>query len=372
MSDPQLSQETTISALTTDSGIVDLLVDSGGGEETTILPLTSIFHCLFIEECANSENGKMGWLCKWCSNKFSPRHQSLVICHVLKIELGDIAICTVSIPKEYEDRNRALYVRSTEQMHLAKASITSNLPCVENQVGDIAICTVSIPKKYEDRYRALYVRSTEWMQSKKRAHADIDDALAIKQIIAIANLLEKRGVVVSGGTTHLSPATSIHSLPSVPSSVAAKGGLVASHSFISLYTRGGSKTSTLFALSSQSSISASIKNIDIRKSHNAMVEMAIADFFHCKNIPDAIVESPRFKRLVMVCCLVGEDFVVPNRKKVGGELLDINYENTYSLNKADLIKEAKVFGFAWMGNGATIHKMPLMNILALNGTTAPI
>ena len=73
-----------------------------------------------------------------------------------------------------------------------------------------------------------------------------------------------------------------------------------------------------------------------------------------------------------MCRLVGDDFVDPNRKKVGGELLDINYENTYSLNKADLIKQAKVFGFAWMGDGATIHKMPLMNILALNGTTAPM
>jgi hypothetical protein len=42
------------------------------------------------------------------------------------------------------------------------------------------------------------------------------------------------------------------------------------------------------------------------------------------------------------------------------------------LNKAELIKEAKVFRFAWMGNGTTIHKMPLMYILALNGTTAPM
>jgi hypothetical protein len=103
--------------------------------------------------------------------------------------------------------------------------------------------------------------------------------------------------------------------------------------------------------------------MDIRKSHNIIVEMAIADFFHCENIPDAVVELPRFKRLVKMCRLVGDDFVVPNRKEVGGELLDINYENTYSLNKAELIKEAKVFGCAWMGNGATIHKMPLMNIL---------
>ena len=72
--------------------------------------------------------------------------------------------------------------------------------------------------------------------------------------------------------------------------------------------------------------------MNIHKSHNATVEMAIADFFYREIIPDAVVESPRFKRLVRVCRLVGDDFVVPNHKKVGEELLDINYENTYSLN----------------------------------------
>ncbi len=208
------------------------------------------------------------------------------------------------------------------------------------------------------------------MASKKCLHTQIDDAMAIKQTLAIANLLGKHGIAVSGGTAS-SPSLSIHSFPSVQSSLAMKVGVGASHSSISTSTR-SSMTSTLFALSSQSSISASIQNMDICKSHNAIVEMAIADFFYCENIPDAVVELPRFKRLVKVCCLVGENFVVPNRKKVGGELLDINYENTYSLNKAELIKEAKVFGFAWMGNGATIHNMPLMNILALNGTTAPM
>ena len=276
MSDPQLLQGTTVSALTTDSGIVNLLADCEGGEETTLLPLTSIFHCPFIEESTNSQNGKMGWLCKWSGKKFLLRHQSWAICHVLKIKLGDIAICNVPIPK-----------------------------------------------KYEDRYRALYVRSKEQMRSKKRSRAEIDYALAIKQTIAIANLLGKCGIAVSGGTTGSSPSMSIHSFPSVQSSLAANGGLGASHSSIALYTR-GSKTSTLFALSSQSSISVSIRNMDIRKSHNAIVEIAIADFFHCENISDAVVELPRFKRLVTVCCLVGEDFVVPNCKKGGGELLNIS------------------------------------------------
>jgi hypothetical protein len=107
-------QGTTVSTLTADSSLVDLLVDSGGGEDTTLLPLTSIFHCPFIKESANSQNGKMGWLCKWCGKMFSPRHLSQAIHHVFNIKLGDIAICTSSIPKEYKDRYCALYARSTE------------------------------------------------------------------------------------------------------------------------------------------------------------------------------------------------------------------------------------------------------------------
>jgi hypothetical protein len=140
---------------------------------------------------------------------FSPRHQSRAVCHVLKIKLGDIAICTSSIPKEYEDR-----------------------------------------------YCALYARSMERLTSKKHSHTQIDDAMAIKKTLAIANLLGKCGVVVSGGTAS-SLSMSIHSFPSVQSSLATKVGAGASHSSISTSMR-GSMTSTPFALSSQSSISASI------------------------------------------------------------------------------------------------------------------
>jgi hypothetical protein len=256
-------QRTTVSTLTAYSSLMDLPVVSGVGEDTTLLPLTSIFHCPFIKESANSQNRKKGWLCKWCGKMFSPRHHSRAICHVLKIKLGDIAICTSSIPK-----------------------------------------------KYEDRYHVLYARSTEQMASKKCSNTQIDDVMAIEQTLAVANLLGKCGVAVSGGTAS-SPSMSIYSSPLVQSFLDKKVGVEASHSSISTSMR-GSMTSTPFALSSQSSISASIQNMDIRKSHNAIVEMAIANFFHCENIPDAVVELPRFKRLVKVCHLVGEDFVIPN------------------------------------------------------------
>jgi hypothetical protein len=83
--------------------------------------------------------------------------------------------------------------------------------------------------------------------------------------------------------------------------------------------------------------------------------MAIADFFHCKNILDAVVELPRFVRLVRVCRLVGDYFVVPHRKKIGGELLDLNYANIYQQNTEELLKFAHIFGLAFLGDGATIH-----------------
>jgi hypothetical protein len=85
---------------------------------------------------------------------FLPRHQSRAICHVLKIKLSDIAICTSSIPKEYEDR-----------------------------------------------YRALYARSMKQMASKKRLHTQIDDAMVIKQTLAVANLLGNKLYYFSHWTT---------------------------------------------------------------------------------------------------------------------------------------------------------------------------
>ena len=107
-------------------------------------------------------------------------------------------------------------------------------------------------------------------------------------------------------------------------------------------------------------------NMDIRRrtTNNACTEMAIADFFHAQNIPDAVVESPEFKRLVRQCRLVDSTFVIPSKKKIGGELLDINFANIKEINKSPA-----VFGVVIMGDGATIHRMPLLNILAMSGTT---
>ena len=105
-------------------------------------------------------------------------------------------------------------------------------------------------------------------------------------------------------------------------------------------------------------------NMDIRQSNNA-------NFFHAQNIPDAVVESSEFKRLVRQCHLVDSTFKIPSKKKIGGDLLNINFESIKEINKTNLLKEAAVFGIVVMGDGATIHRMPLLNILACLGTLHP-
>ena len=64
--------------------------------------------------------------------------------------------------------------------------------------------------------------------------------------------------------------------------------------------------------------------------------------------------------------------LVTIHKSIGGPLLDLNYETTYKPNKKKLLKEVGVFGFAFLGVGAMIKRMPLMNVLAMTAGVPPI
>ncbi len=203
--------------------------------------------------------------------------------------------------------------------------------------GNIAVCKAAILDQFLKRYQKLYDSGRGRIDSKKHLSNHMNESVALQQESAVGNLLKKCGVAVSGSV--LSPSSES------PFSSASAG------MSTSISVRGGKQNS--FAFSSQRTMAT--MNLDIRKSNNATVEMAIANFFHCKNIPDAVVESPRFIRLVHLCRLVGEDFIVPNQKQIGGDLLDLNYANVYEQNKANLLKFAKVFGLAFLGSGATIH-----------------
>ncbi len=53
-----------------------------------------------------------------------------------------------------------------------------------------------------------------------------------------------------------------------------------------------------------------------------------------------------------------------NSNQTLGKLLDINFHFVYESNKAAILTEAILFGLCWLGNGVTIKKMLLINMLA--------
>ncbi len=56
---------------------------------------------------------------------------------------------------------------------------------------------------------------------------------------------------------------------------------------------------------------------DIRRSNKSQLEMAIADFFHCENITDRVVESTRIKYMLKQVQLVAVRLGHQQGKNVG-------------------------------------------------------
>ena len=279
-------------------------------EEEELVPPQPPLSSVF--DCAYVHQTPSGWECRWCGKSFSGKHATRALNHVLKVSKNDVGVCSAAIPD-----------------------------------------------MYLKRYEALSLLLLQRSAARKRSREEKNDAVAISQDASVATLLAQRGITVS--------------LPPIRQNSGTQPSLFSVNDGASV-TSSQSKRKSPFSLPSmQPSISASIQNMrDIRRSNNATLEMAIADFFHSENIADSVVESPRFARLVRLCRLVGDDFVIPNRRKIGGELLDLNFQTTYKSNKEKLLKEARVFGLAFLGDGATIKRMPLMNVLAMTATVSPM
>ena len=134
-------------------------------------------------------------------------------------------------------------------------------------------------------------------------------------------------------------------------------------------------TGTVNLLENQPSMEASLQKLsqsDIRCSNNSQLEMAIADFFHCDGVSFNLAGSQRFARVIHCARLVGDDFKIPHRHKIGGPLLDINFQTCYDANIRSLTKESYVFGLAFMSDGATVKRMPLVNVLGMCANIPPV
>ena len=290
----------------TDSDPIDLTAEDLSGTFTVASSggsLSCIWDDDHIEFCM--VEGKNGWKCKWCGKLFKTRHSTRAMWHLLKIAGNGIATCKSIIPDERLNQ-----------------------------------------------YLRLYKHNIGRMVSRKRALVATIDHVVERQTDAVTALAAKSGRRNFNPAPHLPPPLTSGSPTPLPSVTYSKKRRV-----------------RLGAMPyNQPSIETSIQRhqqTDINKCNNTELEMAIADFFHCEAIPDVAVEAVRFKRIIKLARLASRDFVIPNRKRVGQALLDLNYENCQRKNKQTLLVDAPVMGLTLLGDGATIHRMPLVNCLAL-------
>ena len=106
-------------------------------------------------------------------------------------------------------------------------------------------------------------------------------------------------------------------------------------------------------------------------SAESQLTMAIADMIHSWALPFTLTEDPKFCKMLVLAKNVTTSYKPPNRNAVAKELLDLNY-NAYIAKNMDLLeRDAEVYGVSFFGDGATVKKMPLLNILAL-GVYIPV
>ena len=280
-----------------------------------LLPLNSIWDC----DMMNKIPGEVStWRCSWCGKEFNPFHGTRAMAHVLKQRGANITVCTAEIrPAEYR-RYVDLHARGVSRKKANKRARESNYIATEHKLavglhGSVHAAAMADARRLNDNVFDTDAQST--MSSVSRANSP----------------------------------------PRTTSSKAS--------------TRGQMSINSAFQ---NMPVQRIRQQTDIRVSNNAQFELAIADCFFTNNWSDNSIMSPSFARLVKLARLTTNDFIIPNRNKLGGPLLLLSYTATNEVNATTQLRAASTWGLSFMGDGATVLKMPLINVLAMCGDSPPI
>ena len=99
-------------------------------------------------------------------------------------------------------------------------------------------------------------------------------------------------------------------------------------------------------------------------SNDTCLTIAIADLIISEGLPFNLSQKPRFKKVLELSRNVLKTYIPPNRKLIPKELLDVIHEQNMKRNLAMIKKESDIFGLLFLGDGTTISRCPLLDILA--------
>ena len=107
------------------------------------------------------------------------------------------------------------------------------------------------------------------------------------------------------------------------------------------------------------------------ESNEALCNIAIAQIIHSLDLPLPL-PWPFICAVLKTARTVRRKYGPRNRQHIGGTLLNANYNNVCNLNKKKLLDNSNITGLQAIGDGATIRKIPLFNVLASTHDAAPI
>lgn len=93
------------------------------------------------------------------------------------------------------------------------------------------------------------------------------------------------------------------------------------------------------------------------------LNVAISHFIAANSLPFSLSEDLLFKRMIAKARYVNATYRTPNRADVGGKYLEANYTAYRKAALENLSSDAEIFGISIYGDGATIDKVPQINML---------
>ena len=94
------------------------------------------------------------------------------------------------------------------------------------------------------------------------------------------------------------------------------------------------------------------------------LSLTIAHYLAAHSLPFSHAEDPLFNRILQKARLTNHKYEPPKRSQVAGKLLDAHFASYQKNGLESLLADVDTYGLAIFGDGATIVKTPLMNILA--------
>jgi hypothetical protein len=287
-------------------------------------PLKLIWDDEMVEQF-NTEDGKLRWRCLYCKGEFVWNHTKAAA-HVSKAKGEGIRPCHKNIPKEKLALYKAVFQRTVDD------------------------------RNKKNGYKSSIQASIQ------QAHSD--GAAALAQLRKGRN----QGTVNKGRSVFQSPSP-LSSVSISAAAASASAPAPAPARVVAFNKSSSSKSSSTsiekFVTVKGEPVQTTVTNERSNPENARLLTCAIADLIQSCGLPFRLADEPKFRTVITLARAVGSTYRFPGRNEVAGDLLALNYKRLQDQQMAELIKQATTFGLVLYADGATVRRMPLINILAI-------